>query len=75
MSGSIGANEFDGIMGMVSQIEESEKMIPVTNSKLFSAPIHNSRKCLLSKFTSGLSWMKVSFPSAKDPSWFDRYGA
>ncbi|KAL7472972.1 hypothetical protein ACHAXS_013348 [Conticribra weissflogii] len=26
------------------------------------------------KFTSGVSWMKVSFPSAKDPSWFDRYG-
>ena len=26
------------------------------------------------KFTSGVSWIKVSFPSAKDPSWFDRYG-
>lgn len=75
MFGSIGANEFDGILGMVSQIEESEKMFPITNSKLFSAPIHNTRKRLLSNFTSGLSWMKVSFPSAKDPSWFDRYGA
>jgi len=75
MSGSIGANEFDGILGMVSQIEESEKMIPITKSKLSSAPIHNTRKRLLSKFSSGLSWMKVSFPSAKDPSWFDRYGA
>ncbi|KAL9182033.1 hypothetical protein ACHAXT_012376 [Thalassiosira profunda] len=28
-----------------------------------------------SKFTSGQSWMKVSFPSAKDPSWADRHGA
>lgn len=27
-----------------------------------------------SKFTSGVSWMKVSFPSAKDPSWQDRHG-
>jgi len=27
------------------------------------------------KFTSGVSWMKVSFPSAKDPSWKDRHGA
>ena len=26
------------------------------------------------KFTSGVSWMKVSFPSAKDPSWEERYG-
>lgn len=26
------------------------------------------------KFVSGASWMKVSFPSAKDPSWTDRYG-
>lgn len=26
------------------------------------------------KFTSGASWMKVSFPSAKDPSWKERHG-
>ena len=26
------------------------------------------------KFTSGSSWMRVSFPSTKDPSWEDRYG-
>jgi len=26
------------------------------------------------KFHSGESWMKVSFPSAKDPSWADRHG-
>ena len=25
------------------------------------------------KFTSGSSWMKISFPSAKDPSWRERY--
>lgn len=25
-------------------------------------------------FTPGKSWMKVSFPSAKDPSWRDRHG-
>jgi len=28
-----------------------------------------------SKFTSGQSWMKVSFPSAKDPSWSDCHGS
>ncbi|KAL7541063.1 hypothetical protein ACHAXR_010604 [Thalassiosira sp. AJA248-18] len=28
-----------------------------------------------SKFTAGSSWMKVSFPSAKDPSWSDRHGS
>ena len=27
------------------------------------------------KFQTGESWMKVSFPSAKDPSWHDRYGS
>jgi len=26
------------------------------------------------KFDTGVSWIKVSFPSAKDPSWEDRYG-
>ena len=26
------------------------------------------------KFTTGVSWMKVSFPSAKDPSWHERHG-
>lgn len=26
------------------------------------------------KFDTGVSWIKVSFPSAKDPSWHDRYG-
>lgn len=26
------------------------------------------------KFQSGSSWMKISFPSAKDPSWEERYG-
>ena len=28
-----------------------------------------------SRFTMGQSWMKVSFPSAKDPSWTDRHGS
>lgn len=31
-----------------------------------------TRRC---KFQPGESWMKVSFPSAKDPSWHDRYGS
>jgi hypothetical protein len=31
-----------------------------------------TRRC---KFQTGESWMKVSFPSAKDPSWHDRYGS
>jgi len=26
------------------------------------------------KFDTGVSWIKISFPSAKDPSWEDRYG-
>merc|ERR1712071_131912 len=26
------------------------------------------------KFTSGSSWMRISFPSTKDPSWHERYG-
>mmetsp|Transcript_33047 Transcript_33047/g.64646 ORF Transcript_33047/g.64646 Transcript_33047/m.64646 type:complete len:1144 (-) Transcript_33047:74-3505(-) len=34
-----------------------------------------SGKTHRTKFTSGVSWMKVSFPSAKDPSWFDRHGS
>ena len=28
-----------------------------------------------SKFIPGSSWIKVSFPSAKDPSWVDRHGS
>ena len=27
------------------------------------------------KFDAGSSWMKISFPSAKDPSWKERYGS
>lgn len=36
-----------------------------------STPKKMTRRC---KFQTGESWMKVSFPSAKDPSWHDRYG-
>jgi hypothetical protein len=38
-----------------------------TTSSATKAPPHK-------KFTSGVSWMKVSFPSAKDPSWKERHG-
>ena len=34
-----------------------------------------SKKTPRSKFIPGSSWMKVSFPSAKDPSWVDRHGS
>lgn len=40
-----------------------------------SASSSTSKKSHRSKFTSGESWMKISFPSAKDPSWQDRYGS
>ena len=33
----------------------------------------SKRQTRRKKFTSGYSWMKVSFPSAKDPSWRERY--
>jgi len=36
-----------------------------------TAPRKKSKRV---KFDSGLSWMKISFPSAKDPSWGERYG-
>eukprot|EP00559_Dactyliosolen_fragilissimus_P001779 CAMPEP_0184861578 /NCGR_PEP_ID=MMETSP0580-20130426/6227_1 /TAXON_ID=1118495 /ORGANISM="Dactyliosolen fragilissimus" /LENGTH=1109 /DNA_ID=CAMNT_0027359117 /DNA_START=75 /DNA_END=3404 /DNA_ORIENTATION=+ len=32
------------------------------------------RKGRKKKFDAGISWMKVSFPSAKDPSWTERHG-
>ncbi|KAL7431905.1 hypothetical protein ACHAXH_001973, partial [Discostella pseudostelligera] len=40
-----------------------------------SASSSIAKKSHRSKFTSGESWMKISFPSAKDPSWQDRYGS
>lgn len=40
-----------------------------------NASASETKKTRTRKFTSGQSWMKVSFPSAKDPSWFDRHGA
>jgi len=43
-------------------------------SKSSTASSTETKKHPRSKFTSGQSWMKVSFPSAKDPSWSDRYG-
>jgi hypothetical protein len=46
-----------------------------SSSASSSAPSNTTKKIPRSKFTSGSSWMKVSFPSAKDPSWFDRYGS
>mmetsp|Transcript_18302 Transcript_18302/g.41849 ORF Transcript_18302/g.41849 Transcript_18302/m.41849 type:complete len:899 (-) Transcript_18302:1265-3961(-) len=36
-----------------------------------SAP--DKKKKLLNKYTSGSSWMRISFPSAKDPSWKERH--
>jgi hypothetical protein len=45
-----------------------------SSSTSSSAPSNTAKKMPRFKFTSGSSWMKVSFPSAKDPSWFDRYG-
>lgn len=40
-----------------------------------SSPSSAEKKAPRSKFTSGASWMKVSFPSAKDPSWSDCHGS
>ena len=40
-----------------------------------SSSTSTTNKTPRSKFHAGSSWMKVSFPSAKDPSWPDRYGA
>jgi len=43
-------------------------------SKTASSSPNTTIKKRHNKFTSGQSWMKVSFPSAKDPSWSDRHG-
>jgi hypothetical protein len=50
------------------------KVDAASSSTSSSAPSDATKKNPRSKFMSGSSWMKVSFPSAKDPSWFDRYG-
>eukprot|EP00577_Skeletonema_sp_RCC1716_P003471 CAMPEP_0113413694 /NCGR_PEP_ID=MMETSP0013_2-20120614/23587_1 /TAXON_ID=2843 ORGANISM="Skeletonema costatum, Strain 1716" /NCGR_SAMPLE_ID=MMETSP0013_2 /ASSEMBLY_ACC=CAM_ASM_000158 /LENGTH=988 /DNA_ID=CAMNT_0000300435 /DNA_START=21 /DNA_END=2987 /DNA_ORIENTATION=- /assembly_acc=CAM_ASM_000158 len=44
--------------------KQNKTATPATAKKI-------TRRC---KFQTGESWMKVSFPSAKDPSWHDRYG-
>ncbi len=42
--------------------------------KIVSSLTNTPKKPKQTKFDAGASWMKVSFPSAKDPSWKDRYG-
>ena len=44
-------------------------------STLSPATTTSAKKLPRVKFASGTSWMKVSFPSAKDPSWADRHGS
>ena len=34
---------------------------------------HSKKPDRRNKFDTGVSWIKISFPSAKDPSWNDRY--
>ena len=48
-----------------SSAEKRDKRTKVTD-----APRKKSRRF---KFDTGVSWMKVSFPSAKDPSWKERH--
>jgi len=43
---------------------------PVDGSGTEVKKVSNARKV---KFEEGKSWMRVSFPSAKDPSWKERY--
>ncbi len=88
--GTIGVDESDDEAGRIlpdgDSTIEGETLEPSTSqdqsgrrkkheSASSSASLSTTKKAPRSKFTPGESWMKVSFPSAKDPSWQDRYGS
>lgn len=78
--GTIGVDESSSIEGL--EDGETSTEIPAGRGKRSKPSAATSsqsssaeKKTPRSKFTSGASWMKVSFPSAKDPSWSDRHGS
>ena len=46
----------------------------VTAGEIGEMSAASENSTIARKFTSGHSWMRVSFPSTKDPSWEERYG-
>ena len=64
-----GAGE-DGVVSAVETTETGEGADNAARRGKHSKKTSGRRN----KFDTGVSWIKVSFPSAKDPSWEDRHG-
>jgi hypothetical protein len=55
------------------KIEVEETDINTTRGKRSKTTTTSKKKARRVEFLPGCSWMKVSFPSAKDPSWKERH--
>eukprot|EP00571_Detonula_confervacea_P008601 CAMPEP_0172316150 /NCGR_PEP_ID=MMETSP1058-20130122/27481_1 /TAXON_ID=83371 /ORGANISM="Detonula confervacea, Strain CCMP 353" /LENGTH=1040 /DNA_ID=CAMNT_0013030407 /DNA_START=76 /DNA_END=3198 /DNA_ORIENTATION=+ len=82
--GTIGVDDASSLVGSGSEELGEDETMEITagrgkRSKASAATASSSttaeKKTSRSKFTAGASWMKVSFPSAKDPSWSDCHGS
>jgi len=60
----------DGVVSAVETTETGEGADNAARRGKHSKKTSGRRN----KFDTGVSWIKVSFPSAKDPSWDDRHG-
>eukprot|EP00557_Chaetoceros_sp_GSL56_P013649 CAMPEP_0176478190 /NCGR_PEP_ID=MMETSP0200_2-20121128/1049_1 /TAXON_ID=947934 /ORGANISM="Chaetoceros sp., Strain GSL56" /LENGTH=1036 /DNA_ID=CAMNT_0017874101 /DNA_START=97 /DNA_END=3207 /DNA_ORIENTATION=+ len=60
--------------GSEVQPEDETEAIAKRDKRAKSGTVPTRKKTKRNKFTTGQSWMKVSFPSAKDPSWKERHG-
>lgn len=70
------SSRFEEVIGLGSVGSRGKRSKSSSASSTTATTINSSSssKTHRAKFTSGVLWMKVSFPSAKDLSWFDRHG-
>jgi hypothetical protein len=77
--GSIGVDGCDDETTTEGEATEETETVSVVgrgkrSKTATTVPVAAKKAARRCKFQIGESWMKVSFPSAKDPSWHDRYG-
>jgi len=73
---SIDDEEDSGVNEVKSPEETNHETAPNNDSNHNHGKVKKSRKSKgrKLKFETGKSWMKISFPSTKDPSWTQRHG-
>ena len=60
--------------GEITNDEDNESTPGKRDKRAKGGTASRNKKVRRNKFTMGESWMKISFPSAKDPSWKERHG-